>query len=152
MRVTPAAAAALVLLVLLSWLSFRAIDPDAERYDRALKALDAFIMVENSLQRDVLSARAGMLRNYDPLVERVNALQETLGRSRDNVSEDAAEAAAIDQLATEAARQEELTEQFKSANALLQNSLAYFPLLTVRLTASNRSGPATAALSSWLLL
>jgi hypothetical protein len=64
--------------VLLSWLSFRAVDPDAERYDRALKALDRFTLVENALQRDVLSARAGMLRNYDPLVQQVNALREAL--------------------------------------------------------------------------
>jgi DAHL domain len=148
MRLTPAAAAVPVLLVLLSWLSLRAIDPDAERYDRALKALDRFTMVENALQRDVLSARAGMLRNYDPLVQQVNALREALGRSRDNVSEDPAEAGAIDRLASEAARQEELTEQFKSANALLQNSLAYFPLLSTRLAAPDRSGPAAAAVSS----
>jgi signal transduction histidine kinase len=134
--------------VLLSWLSFRAIDPDAERYDRALKALDRFAMVENALQRDVLSARAGMLRNYDPLVQQVNALREALGRSRDNVSEDAAEAAAIDRLATEAARQEELTEQFKSANALLQNSLSYFPLLSAQLAAPDRNGPAAAAVGN----
>jgi signal transduction histidine kinase len=148
MRLTPAAAAVPVLLVLLSWLSVRAIDPDAERYDRALKALDRFTLVENALQRDVLSARAGMLRNYDPLVQQVNALREALGRARDNVSEDAAEAAAIDRLATEAARQEELTEQFKSANALLQNSLAYFPVLSARLAAPDQSGPAAAPVSS----
>jgi hypothetical protein len=65
MKVTPAAAVVAVLLVLLTWASFRAIDTDAERYDRALKALDRFTMVEIALHRDVLSARAGMLRNYD---------------------------------------------------------------------------------------
>jgi hypothetical protein len=70
------------------------------------------------------------------------------GRSRDDVSEDAAAAAAIERLATEAARQEELTEQFKSANAVLQNSLAYFPVLSARLAAADRSGPAAAAVSS----
>lgn len=148
MRLTPAAAAVPVLLVLLSWLSFRAIDPAAERYDRALKALDRFTMVETALQRDVLSARAGMLRNYDPLVLQVNALHQAIGRLRDNVSDNAAEASAIGRLATEAVRQEELTEQFKSANALLQNSLAYFPLLSADLAASDRSGPAAAAVSS----
>jgi signal transduction histidine kinase len=148
MRLTPAAAAVPVLLVLLSWLSFRAIDPDAERYDRALKAVDRFTLVENALQRDVLSARAGMLRNYDPLVQQVNALREALGRSRNDVSEDAAAAAAVDRLAAEAARQEELTEQFKSANALLQNSLAYFPVLSARLAEADRSGPAAAPVSS----
>ena len=62
MRVTLAAAAVSVALVLLTWLSFRAIDTDAERYDRALKALDRFTMMETALQRDVLRARAGLLR------------------------------------------------------------------------------------------
>jgi signal transduction histidine kinase len=147
MKSMPAAAAVPVLLVLLTWLSFRAVDPDAERYDRALKALDRFTLVENALQRDVLSARAGMLRNYDPLVQQVDALREALGRVPDNASNDAAEVAAIDRFATEAARQEELTEQFKSANALLQNSLAYFPLLSARLAASDGSGPSATAVS-----
>jgi hypothetical protein len=57
MKVMPAAAAVPVLLLLLTWLSFRAIDPDAERYDRALKALDRFTMMEIALHRDALSAR-----------------------------------------------------------------------------------------------
>ncbi len=148
MRLTPAAAAVPFLLVLLSWLSFRAVDPDAERYDRALLALDRFTMVETALQRDVLSARAGMLRNYDPLVQQVDALHEAIGRLRHNVSDDAAEAAAIDRLATEAARQEELTEEFKTANALLQNSLAYFPLLSAHLAASDGRSPSAPAVST----
>jgi hypothetical protein len=99
MKVTPAAVAVALLLVLLTWLSFRASDTDAERYDRALKALDRFAMVESALQRDALSARAGMLRNYDPLVQQVSALRNSLGRVRDNASGDAEEAAAIDRFA-----------------------------------------------------
>ena len=98
MKVTPAAAAVSVLLVLLTWLAFRAIDTDAERYDRALKALDRFAMLEIALHRDVLSARAGLLRNYDPLVEEINALRASLGRLRDNASGDGEEAAAIARL------------------------------------------------------
>jgi hypothetical protein len=76
--------------------------------------------MEIALHRDVLSARTGMLRNYDPLVREENALREALGRLRDNASGDAEEAAAIDRFAAAATRQEELTEQFKSNNALLQ--------------------------------
>jgi signal transduction histidine kinase/CheY-like chemotaxis protein len=137
MKVTFAAVAVAVLLVLLTWLSFRAIDTDAERYDRALKALDRFTIMEIALQRDVLSARAGLLRNYDPLVREVNALRESLGRLRNNASRNAECAAAIDQFAAAVTRQEELTEQFKSDNALLQNSLAYFRLFSARLSASD---------------
>jgi signal transduction histidine kinase len=148
MKATPAAAAVSVLLVLLTWLSIRAVDPDAERYDRVLKALDRFTTMVIALHRDVLSARTGMLRNYDPLVREVNALREALGRLRDNGSGDADEAAVIDRFAAAAARQEELTEQFKSNNALLQNSLAYFQLLSARLSASAGSGPLAPAVSA----
>jgi DAHL domain len=148
MKVTPAVAAVSVLLVLLTWLSFQAIDTAAERHDRALKPLDRFAMVEIALQRDVFSARAGMLRNYDPLVQQVDALREALRRLRNNASGDAKEAAAIDRFAAAAARQQELIEQFKSNNALLQNSLAYFPLLSARLAASDGIAPSAPAVSA----
>jgi len=71
MKVAPAAVATplLLVLVLLTWFSVRALDTDAELYDQALAALDQFTTVENALNRDVLSARAGLLRNYDPLVQ-----------------------------------------------------------------------------------
>ena len=98
-------------------------------------------MIEIALHRDVLSARAGMLRNYDPLVEEINALREALGRLHDNASADTEQAAAIDRFAAAAARQEELTEQFKSNNALLQNSLADFRLFSALLSGSGESSP-----------
>jgi signal transduction histidine kinase len=148
MKVTLAAVAVPVLLVLLTWLSFRAIDTDAERYDRALKALDRFTIMEIALHRDVLSARAGLLRNYDPLVREVNALRESLGRLRNNASGDSEEAAAINRFAAAATRQEKLTEQFKSDNALLQNSLAHFRLFSARLSASDGGGPLAPVVSA----
>ena len=148
MRVMPAAAAVPLVLGLLTWLSFRAINTDEERFDRALGALDRFALVESALQRDVLSARAGMLRNYDPLVRELNALRDALGRLRDNAAGDTEEAAAVDRFAAAAARQDELTEQFKSGNALLQNSLAYFRLLSAGLSASDRSSPLVPGVSA----
>jgi signal transduction histidine kinase len=147
MKVTPAAAAVPLLLLLLTWLSLRAINTDAELFDRALGALDHFAMVENALSRDVLSARAGMLRNYDPLVREVNALHDSLDRLRDTVPVDAETAAAIDRLAASVSRQEELVEQFKSDNALLQNSLAYFGVFSVRLATLDNDGPLVSAVS-----
>ena len=63
-----------------------------------------------------------MLRNYDPLVREVNALNELVRQLRDAALVDAEEAAAVDRLAASVDRQEELTEHFKSSNALLQNS------------------------------
>jgi len=149
MKVTPAAPAISILLLTLSWLAFRSVDPGQERYDRVLKALDRFAVIEISLHRDVLSARAGMLRNYDPLVREIQALRDALGRLRNNAAEeDTEEAAAVDRFAAAAARQEDLTEQFKSDNAQLQNSLAYFQLLSARLSTSDVSSPLAPGLSA----
>src|SRR5215469_305743 len=148
MKVKPASAVVLLVLVLLTWLSFRASNMEAERFDRALGALDRFAMVESALQRDVLTARAGMLRNYDPLVREVNALNEFVRRLRYAASVDAEEVAAVDRLAASVNRQEELTEQFKSSNALLQNSLSYFRLFTARLSKADRNEPPAPAVSA----
>src|SRR5205085_8599385 len=147
MRLTPAAAAVPLVLVLLTWLSYRASNTDAERFDHALGALDRFALVESALQRDVLSARAGMLRNYDPLVREVNVLGELISRLRDAAVADAEEAKAVGELAASVGRQEGLTEQFKSHNALLQNSLAYFRLFSAHLAEADRNGPLAAAVS-----
>jgi signal transduction histidine kinase len=148
MKVRPAAVAVPFLLVLLSWLSLHAIDPNAERYDRALKALDHFSVMESALHRDVLSARVGLLRDYDPLVQEVNELHEAIARLRRNASDDPDGSAAIDRVAAVANRQDELTEQFKTENALLQNSLAHFRLLSGRLSTSAEMGSLTPAVSA----
>jgi len=76
MRVTPAVAIVPLLVLLLTWLSLRAFDPEAELFDIALGELDRFAMLESALYRDVFTARAGTLRNYDPLVREINALHD----------------------------------------------------------------------------
>jgi hypothetical protein len=103
MRVSPAAAAVPLLVVILTWLSWRAVNPEAERFDHALSALDQLAMVENGLDRDVLRARAGTLRNYDPLVREVNAADAWLGRLR-ATADAPATTAAVERLATTLAR------------------------------------------------
>ena len=67
---------------------------------------------------------------------------------RDAASVDAEEVAAVDRLAASVDRQEELTEQFKSSNALLQNSLSYFRLFTARLFEADRNDPLAPAVSA----
>jgi hypothetical protein len=106
MRVTPAAAIVPLLVLLLTWLSLRAINPNAELFDHALGELDRFAMMENALYRDVFTARAGTLRNYDPLVRELDALRDSLDRLRETAAIDAETAAAVDQLAASIDRQE----------------------------------------------
>src|ERR1700748_2159790 len=103
--------------------------------DDGLRALDDFAMAESALHRDVLSARVGMLRNYDPLVREVETLHTSIDRLRESAPEDQELAASIRSLDQLVSSQERFTEQFKTNNALLQNSLAYFELFSARLAA-----------------
>ncbi|MBV9531703.1 MAG: two-component system VirA-like sensor kinase, partial [Bradyrhizobium sp.] len=132
MSAAKAIAILVALILLLTWLSMRAFDPQAELFDRALVELDRFATIENALYRDVFTARAGTLRNYDPLVREINALRNSLDSLRTTSEVDPETKTAVDRLATSVDRQEELVESFKTNNALLHNSLAFFGRLRVR--------------------
>jgi signal transduction histidine kinase len=144
MRVAPQIATVLGLVLLLTWFAMVAADPEAEVFEHALAELDHFGMIQNALDRDVFTARAGMLRNYDPLVREINALHASLQRLRGTAAFDADTQAAIDELATSIDRQQELVELFKSENALLHNSLSFFERFSVS-AASPELAPATSA-------
>jgi signal transduction histidine kinase len=148
MKLTASAVAVPLLILLLTWLSVRAINPNAELFDSALGEIDRFAMTENALYSDVFTARAGILRNYDPLVRHVNALYRSLDRLRRTAAIDPETTAAVDQLAASVSRQEELVEQFKTVNALLQNSLSLFGRFSVRLATSQQNGALGAAVSA----
>jgi signal transduction histidine kinase len=128
-----------ILLVLLPWLWWRGMHTGTDHADDALRALDDFSIAKSALHRDVLSARTGMLRNYDPLVREMAALHGAVDRLREAAAGDPEVVAASDRLANLADQQEQWTEQFKTRNALLQNSLAYFGLLSARLGDARQS-------------
>jgi signal transduction histidine kinase/ActR/RegA family two-component response regulator len=129
-------AAALVLVVAslllaLTYLLQRGAVPDAALHQRTLEALHEVVLNEAALQRDVLSARAGLLGNYDPLVRATAGLRAATAELHAAAAiADGAAAAEIvrchEELAAAVAAQEDLIEAFKSDNALLQNSLSYF--------------------------
>jgi signal transduction histidine kinase len=147
MRLVPSAVAVPLLILLLTWLSVRATNPNVDLFDQALGDLDRFEMAENALYRDVFAARTGILRNYDPLVWHVNELYASIDRLRETVAIDAETTAAVGQLAASVRGQEELVEQFKTVNALLQNSLALFGRFSVRLATSQQNGAVGSAVS-----
>jgi hypothetical protein len=91
-----------------------------------LKAFDDFALAEASLHRDVMQARAGL----NTLGKAVEAMEDAVTRLRSHAQAEGLEAESVDRLATTVALQEELTERFKSSNALLQNSLSYVGLLS----------------------
>src|ERR1700737_2518401 len=138
MRVAQITAAAVTLL-LLTWLWLRGMNTGTHTMDDALRTLDTFAIAESSLHRDVLRARAGMLRNYDPLVQEVRSLYEAIDQLRSLSDTDAELDAELDLLTRAVQEQEHWTEQFKTDNALLQNSLAYFEVFSGRLNADGGS-------------
>ena len=149
MRMAPAAIGAPFLLSLLTWLLVNGLDLDSNRFDRELRALDDFSRFERGFTREVLAARVGLSRSYDGLVRMVEAYENSLDRLREAAGPNAEESAAIEALAAAADRQEKLIEQFKTRNALLHNSFAYFGMLSAHLAASNHE-PAVAATTTTL--
>ena len=130
MRLLSGALGVLLLLALLTWLLLRGIDTNAPAYAVTLRTFDDFALAEASLHRDVLQARAGLLRDYDTLVKAVDAMQDTVSRLRSHAQTEGLDLRSADRLAATVSQQEELTERFKSSNALLQNSLSYVGLLS----------------------
>jgi signal transduction histidine kinase/ActR/RegA family two-component response regulator len=116
-----------LLLLALTYLAVRSAVPDTERHERVLDALRSLTLNEAALHRDVLRARDGLLRNYDPLVRSVDGLRlagVALQELGDEGSPDLA--LPVRNLRTAVDEQEDQVERFKSSNALLQNSLSYF--------------------------
>ena len=137
MRMVPATVAAPFLLSLLTWLLVSGLDLDSARFDRELRALDDFSRFERGINREILNARIGLSRSYDALVRMTEAYDDALDRLREAAGPNPEESAAIEVLAATAEHQEKLIEQFKSRNALLRNSFAYFGLLSAHLAASD---------------
>jgi signal transduction histidine kinase len=140
--------AAAALLLLLTWVALRGMNAETGVWKDALQALDKIESSESALNRDVLSARSGMLRNYDSLVWETNAMRDAVARLHGVAAGDRELSAAVGELARAVDRAEQLTDQFKSRNALLQNSLAYFVVLGERLGGEEKSRDLVGQVSS----
>jgi signal transduction histidine kinase len=142
------------LLALLTWLLLRGIDTNASTYAVTLQTLDEYALAEASLHRDVLQARAGLLRDYDTFTTAVRAMEDAVGRLRSRARAEALDTRPIDRLAEAVVEQEELLERFKTSTALMQNSLSYVGLLSTSpafLAHDVQLAPATGALAAAIL-
>ncbi len=128
-----------LLALMLTWLSLRAVNGNAETFDRALAELDQFTKEEGALRGDLLAVRAGLLRNYDPLVQQINAIHASIDRLHEITIDEPLLSAAVDDLGVTIDHQEQTVDQFKSDNALLQNSLTHFARIGRSLQISGRS-------------
>jgi PAS domain S-box-containing protein len=126
----PLAAGGALLLVLLTWLLLGGVNTNASAYAETERALDDFALAEASISRDVLQARAGLLGNYDVLVDAENAMESAVGRIRVHAQAENLDLKPLGRLAAAVEGYEELIERFKSGNSLLQNSLSYVGVLS----------------------
>ena len=137
MKIAPAAVGVSFLLALLTWLLLNGLNLNSDRYDRQSQALADFTRFERGMSREVLTSRTGLSRNYDSLNRMMEAYDGALVRLREAAGSDKEQVAEVDVLAIRARRQEDLIEKFKTDNALLQNSFAYFGLFGTRLSSSD---------------
>lgn len=130
-----AAVASLLSTIMLFAQSMRESAAEEHWSATSLQAAHRFALSQRSLQRDMLNARVGILRDYD-------SINRDLGCSRHSLEQLAALSAGSNVRAqvrsalAGLSRQEILVEQFKTNNALLQNALSSFT------TASGRGEPA----------
>jgi len=119
------------LMLVLTYFLLQSTTPDAVLHERTLSAQRSLALSDAALQRDVLRARAGLLRNYDPLVHSIRSLRAAAAdlRSAGHIAKGQALAdieRRVGGIAAAVRDQEGLTEDLKSRNALLHNSLSYF--------------------------
>jgi len=70
------------LLLALTYLLMPQAAPHAARHERIFDALRVLFLNDAALQRDVLKARAGLLGNYDPLVQSIENMRRALDTLR----------------------------------------------------------------------
>ena len=152
MRTTwPSVAILVGLLGLLTYLLQESRSHDLSVRGRVQEEVQALALHDAELTRDVLLARAGLLPNYDAVAQTSQELSqdsEALRQETATVSDPAAKAL-LDQrvaaLATALQDKSTAVEDFKSANAVLRNSLLYLTHAPVR-----RSGQGEAeAAQAW---
>jgi PAS domain S-box-containing protein len=134
----------LVVLVLL-WVKSLAIDID--RHNRYLGHLRQIQTLDARIDRNVLQVRDGLLTYYDPIVNdlaQIKQLQTDLQRTPNFVDADSRKE--LDLLLQKQLgiwqQKEEAIFKFQSQNAVLINSLTYFPIAIADITAKNTAAPA----------
>ena len=151
MRTTwPSIAIVAGLLGLLTYLLQESRSHDLSVRARMQEEVQALALHDAELTRDVLLARAGLLPNYDALARTSQELSESSDALRQEtvtVSDTVAKAR-LDQrvaaLATVLQDKRDTVEDFKSANAVLRNSLLYLTHTPVRLSGQGEAEAAQA--------
>ena len=107
---------------------------DSDQHDRVMVDFQLLARLDAEVNADLLGSRFDLLRSYDPFVKKVNDIQQAAAdlqsipglMSRRNRAQSVRLLARESEVLSEKAQ---LLERFKSDNAVLKNSLRYFPVL-----------------------
>ena len=154
MVVLRAIAGLLLLAGVLTWLLLDGAGPPGEAYVLAQRDVARVSLAEAMLRSDVLQARAGLLRNYDPLVADMQELRKSAAELHQQARVRPADRVLLDRIVDVVNQDDVALERFKTDNALLQNSLSQFDGLDTQLAGSGipaRLSTAIAALGNSVL-
>ncbi len=138
-------------LGLLTYSAVHSMDYGEEAaYSRDLRRVQA---ATADLNERVLKSRSALTSQYDPLVHALRDLRELherLKRVPEFLGADAAfeMRAQLEESEAQLRQKDELVETFKTQNAVLQNSLHYFPVLANAVIDRARAEPAGAEVAS----
>ncbi|MBD2041836.1 PAS domain S-box protein [Microcoleus sp. FACHB-672] len=131
-------ALASVALTIFSFLLIKFLSVDFIEHDRYNTYLGQLNEIDATLNKNVFELRYGNLTHYDPIItgiEELKSLEKRLIKSPsfiDREGQRQLQQILKDYTSTQQ-KKEELIEQFKSKNAVLKNSLYYFPILATEL-------------------
>ncbi|WP_420472931.1 DAHL domain-containing protein [Noviherbaspirillum sp. ST9] len=117
------------LLAISGYLYYQTQAIDTEMQNEVVPALRELKQLDAEWNTNILQSRVGLHSNYDPLttpLPAVRQLRERLVRGI-RMGQGSSLKEAVHAMEQAFADKEDLVEQFKSQNALLQNSLRYFP-------------------------
>lgn len=123
----------LVALLLLSWLFKQSIQVDIDLHLRTVQNFEQIRQQDALLNQYILEARYGQLKNYDPIVsaqQDIAYLLDILKKEKPVYFDDGNSNIqhAFMQYRTLFHQKTELIDKFKSHNAVLRNSIQYFPI------------------------
>jgi len=110
-----------LLLILLSsvYLISKSLSLNFDQYQQYRNAIFELQKLDSTFNQEILKSRYELFADYDPLVRSLDKQKEPILAEISNLLKN----------------RENLSEKFKSRNALLKNSLRYLPLLTSQLDA-----------------
>jgi len=125
--------------LLLTFLFLQQRPVDAGQHDRFTGDLEVIKELDAEINRDLLKSRYELLGSYDPFVQKLSEMRRVendlhtppsfiSGREKEEIQQ------LVNQQSELLSRKRRLLETFKSDNAILKNSLRYFPVVVGELS------------------